>query len=302
MSIRIDKERGTQLAKLLYYSFTTTGIHGRTDMPEDILPEGILRGSLDHVLFITLTVSIDYQRDAPTLWNNSRTTFNDPTTRYLFNPKAIHETPIAKIVQDMKRHGLSKKTINDAKIWQTVGASFFRSWNGNPLHFLEACNWDSSQILKRLRDGKHIYHGQWGIDYPFLRGSKIGPLWLRMLRDNVGVSQLKCLDKVPIPVDIHIARATLATGIVKGEFDGRLDELFGHIREAWFESVKGLRVQARDMIALDVDEPLWHLSKFGCTNRDKTTGTCPHYSACEAKAFCTKGVVKIDGSHVVLET
>jgi hypothetical protein len=47
--------------------FFSTGIHGKNDMPEDVLPHSIKRGSLEHLLFITLTVSIDYQRDAEAL-------------------------------------------------------------------------------------------------------------------------------------------------------------------------------------------------------------------------------------------
>ena len=59
-----------------------------------------------------------------------------------------------------------------------------------------------------------------------------------MLRDNVGISQLENLEYVPIPVDIHVARATLATGVVIGNGEGRLEELFSYIRKAWFESMK----------------------------------------------------------------
>ena len=107
MSIIIDGERGKKVAELLYTSFSTNGIHGRTDMPEDITPNGVVRGSLDHILFITLTVSIDYQRDAPSLWASSRKTFDDPETRYLFDPKLLYETPSDKIIENMQKYGLS---------------------------------------------------------------------------------------------------------------------------------------------------------------------------------------------------
>jgi hypothetical protein len=63
-----DIDRGRAVAKLLHEAFHTTGIHGRNDMPEDSRPVGVERGSLEHILFLTLTVSIDYQRDANTLW------------------------------------------------------------------------------------------------------------------------------------------------------------------------------------------------------------------------------------------
>lgn len=302
MPIEIDNERGKKVAELLYNSFSTTGIHGRTDMPEDITPNSVVRGSLDHIFFITLTVSIDYQRDAPSLWESSRKTFDDPETRYLFEPKLLHETPFTKIVEDMKKYKLSKKPQKDANIWRTVGVTFYKKWEGDPCNFLKDCNWNSSLILKRLSNDTHSYNGRLISDYPYLRGPKIGPLWLRMLRDNVGIAQLRNLEKVPIPVDIHVARATLTTGVVRGSIEVRLDELFEYIRKAWFESVKGLSIKDRPMIALDVDEPLWHLSKYGCSNRDKTTGYCSLFNRCEAREFCIKGKVKIENSVAELET
>ena len=144
--------------------------------------------------------------------------------------------------------------------------------------------------------------GKSALDYPFLRGDKIGPLWVRMLRDNVGITQIQNLDKVPVPVDIHVARATLALGVVRGQYKGRLDNLFETIRQVWFKSSAGLAVDDRHMIALDVDEPLWHLSRYGCTYRDKLTGDCTVYNRCEAKDFCIKGKVSIQNNFVELDT
>jgi len=302
MSVVIDSERGKKVAEFLYNSFSTVGIHGKTDMPEDITPSGVVRGSLEHTFFITLTVSIDYQRDAPSLWESSRKTFEDQETRYLFDSKSLYETSFRKIIEDMQKYKLSKKPQKDAKIWRTVGVTFYKKWEGDPRSFLENYNWDSLTILKHLRNDTHLYNGRTVSDYPYLRGPKIGPLWLRMLRDNVGIGKLMNLEKVSIPVDIHVARATLTTGVVRGNIKVRLDELFEYIRKAWFESVKSLSVKNRPMIALDVDEPLWHVSKYGCTRRDKITGYCPMYSGCEARDFCIKGRIKIENSIVELET
>ena len=58
-------------------------------MPEDISPKGVHKGSLEHLLFITLTTSIDYQRDADKLWENARKTYEDQETLYLFSPKRL---------------------------------------------------------------------------------------------------------------------------------------------------------------------------------------------------------------------
>ncbi len=302
MELIIDIERGRKVAELLYSRFTEVGIHGQKGMPEDTLPAGMVKGSIEHIKFITLTVSIDYQREAPALWNASRRTFEDPDTRYLFDPRALHETPFTKIVIDMQKHKLSKKPKKDANIWRTIGVSFYKKWNGNPINFLEDCNWDAPTILKRLKEDIHQNNDRWIADFPYLRGDKIGPLWLRMLRDNVGITQIRNLGKVPIPVDIHVARATLATGVVRGLFRGRLTELYKYVRKAWFESVKGLTVKNKPMIALDLDEPLWNLSKYGCSRREKTTGFCPVYSKCVAQKFCIKGKISIENNKVDVQT
>ena len=66
--MKVDEKRGRIAAERLYYAFRSEGIHGQKEMPEDMLPRGVGAGSLEHIFFITLTVAIDYQRDAPALW------------------------------------------------------------------------------------------------------------------------------------------------------------------------------------------------------------------------------------------
>ena len=299
--LSMDVERGKALARLLHDAFRTTGIHGRKDMPEDLPPTGVERGSLEHILFITLTVSIDYQRDANALWNIARQSREDPETRYLFDPRCLHETPWQHVRADMQKQGLSKKPGKDCTIWRTVGITFYKKWNGDPRQFLADCGWDAHTILQRLRIDAHQNFGRDVPDYPYLRGPKIGPLWLRMLRDNVGL-QIRNLNVVPIPVDVHVARASLAIGVIRGQYEGPMEEIYAQIRKTWFDSVVGLRVDGREMIALDLDEALWHLSKYGCTDRDLASGDCPHYSTCEAKDFCIKGAVAVQSKGVSLAT
>ena len=302
MAVSVDVHRGMEVAESLHPAFFTVGIHGHNDMPEDLLPAGVDRGSPDHIAFVTLTVSIDYQRNASALWESARRTFEDSYTRYLFDFRALHETPLSKVVADVQRHQLSRKPQKDALIWRAIGVTFFEKWQGDPVAFLQDCGWEAPCVLERLGSDRHLEAGRLASDFPYLRGPKIGPLWLRMLRDNVSIDRLRHLERVPIPVDVHIARATLAVGVVRGSYSGSLGELFRIIRKAWFESVRGLRVGQREMIALDVDEPLWHLSRYGCTNRHKQTGQCPLLPTCEAREFCVQGRIRVESTHAELDT
>lgn len=298
----MDTRKGQIIASILYEGFRTTGIHGMRDMPEDEPPAGVLQGSLDHIMFLALTVAIDYQRDAHALWDSARSTWEDPETRYLFDPAAVSEAPVEMVMQAMKKHRLSKKHTNDATIWQTVAGSFAKKWNGDSRNFLADCGWDAPTVLQRLKKDLHRSDTGSGKDFPFLGGNKIGPLWLRMLRDNAGVTTLKNLNLVPIPVDVHIARASICLGIVKGTYSGKMEPVFQEIHTAWAESVKNLEVEGRPMIALDVDEPLWHLSKFGCTSRNPSTGVCPSKEACIVAEYCIAGEVRVLRNSVVMGT
>ncbi|MFW6047376.1 MAG: hypothetical protein ACOCP4_06305 [Candidatus Woesearchaeota archaeon] len=122
-----------------------------------------------------------------------------------------------------------------------------------------------------------------------------------MLRDNVGI-KLNKFEKVPIPVDVHVARATFALGVVRGNIKISLDKIYAKVRKAWFESVSSVKLENKSMAALDIDEPLWHLSRYGCRNRDKNTGECPIYYNCDLKEFCIRGKIKISNKQVELDT
>ena len=63
-----------------------------------------------------------------------------------------------------------------------------------------------------------------------------------------------------------------------------------------------LNVKNRAMIALDIDEPLWHLSKYGCSKRDKQTGFCPVKKNCEARDYCIEGTIQLKSNNVELNT
>ena len=65
----VHSERGRKVAGEVYAASQTSGIHEQTEMPEDMPLAGVAESSMEHLLFI------------------------DSQTRYLFDPRSIHETP-----------------------------------------------------------------------------------------------------------------------------------------------------------------------------------------------------------------
>lgn len=243
-------------------------------------------------MFITLVVSIDYQRDADQLWEAGRRTFEYRRTRWLFSPQEVVNKSLTEVIAAMRIHKLAKKPVQDAQIWFRVSKSFFELYNSNPANLIKECDYDALKIFNKKFDPKFKR------SFPFLSGNKIFPLWIRMLHDNV-VINLKNLHRIPIPVDIHIARATFNTGCLTGKYTGTISDISDKIDEAWkntLELVNHPKLKYR----LQLDEPLWHLSRYGCKFR--TRNSCPKKGECPVSQFCVGGTVYVSSTRIEIDT
>src|SRR5579859_4967669 len=116
-------------------------------MPEDMAPEGVKPGSPEHALFLTLTVAIDYMRDADQLWDAARATYRDPETRYVFDPNRVVQVGIAQLQGALARYKLVKKPIRDTQIWTTVCLTLSRYFEGRVEPLLAQAAWSGPHIL-----------------------------------------------------------------------------------------------------------------------------------------------------------
>jgi hypothetical protein len=198
------------------------------------------------------------------------------------------------LASGLRNYGLSRKHDRDAGFWRTVATSFLKKWAGDPRRLLETCRYEAPAILEHLVQDNHLEAGEEKRDFPSLRGPKIAPLWVRMLRDNVGLP-IKRIEEVPIPVDVHIARATFSLGVLRGTLRVSFAEIITPVQNVWAAAAQGT-----EYIALDYDAPLWHLSKFGCSRRHGEE--CPRADECPVAAYCVAGKVKMTGSTVELAT
>lgn len=278
--LKIDPKRGQEIAYILIKSYRDGGIFGHTPrMPEAILPEGISKGSREHLLFLTLTVSIDYMRDADRLWDAARATFNDPETRFLFFPEEVVQKDFQTIINAGQNYNLFKRPSKDAERWIKICKTFHDYYQNSPLNFIEDCNFDALCIRNRLHNYATLFPG--------LSGDKIGALWLRVVW-KIGGIRLTNLKKISIPVDAHIRRATIKTQVITNHEEipkNKLDLLDDYIRLAW-----DLSFQNTEIMPLEIDEPLWHLSRYGCSKAQKS---CPNFDKCPVNYYCIHQEQKI---------
>lgn len=283
MSVEIDARRCREVAEAIRNAWLADGILGDRFMPEDLVPEGMSAGSSEHALFLTLAVSIDYMRNADLLWAAARSTYEDPETRYLFNPILTVSTGVDKVINDLGKYKLVKKPHKDSQIWMTICRTLCRHFNGKVEPLLAEGRWCGPEIIELIRGRTYRY------GFPNLKGMKIVPLWVRMLNDNWKGHEFLQMDEVELPVDVHTAAATVMLGCIRGNYQGKFSHFSKLVHEAW-----RLGCRNTSVYPLQLDEPLWHLSRNGCRNRKQSP--CEHAGACPVGNHCADTYLQTYGS------
>lgn len=279
-------KRAAEAARRLWAAWTGEGIFGVRSMPESRRPEGVARGSRAHALFITLTVAIDYLRDAAALWEAARAAFDDERTRWLFDPATVARAEPGAVENALVSARVAMRPSQDARIWRTVSATLVRRFRGDPREIAAGAGYEGPGMLAELRRVPG--------DFPWLKGPKIAPLWVRMMADEVGLL-IHDLDQVPIPVDVHIARATFACGGLVGSFAGTVGASASAVQDVWREGLRGT-----DLYPLRIDQPLWLQSREGCSHR--RGDACPREAECVIADLCVSGTIRLEGDSLVVET
>ena len=269
---RNSKRTGEIIQLLLRWSEKRKGIFKE---PKFWLP----KTRTEKAFFITTSMVFNYGNStkAKILWDAAKKTWDDPSTHWVFFPReVIQRTTTDELEDALKKHGLGGRYLGqNAKNWRTVSNSFVKYFDGNPINLLKEFDFDAHKIFVAMRT-------KYGKDFPYLAGStggsKILLVWLRLLHKHV--KKLKNLEPMPIPVDVHVRRATITTGCLVGKFYSTDSELDGDAKGAWSEACEDLRRKKKShQTAFELDEVLFKLSLNGC--RHMSNGKCPKREECK---------------------
>ena len=201
----------------------------RAMLPEKkVLTE--IEGERNRSLFLTLTVSVDYLRDAEQLWLKAKTLWEEE--HWIFEPDdlvSVSETELEEVFETSGFRFPNK----DAGIWYQNALTLHRDFESNPMNLFRSNEFDAQQI----RD----YVSRSG-DFSYLGGQKIGSLWMRLIHEDV--HHLSNIEKIGIPVDTQIRKVTKA--LLGADYsDEEIEQFWGQFcRQYGMDPVK-------------VDQPLW---------------------------------------------
>ena len=280
--------RGKILAPLLTEQYRR-GIFGKKQTPEYTLPKGMKAGSRDHLRFITICAPLSYIRDANELHRIARMTFEDPETRFLFHPKAVVKKTVPQVYEALERHGLGKRIYRETSSFIIpLSKNLVYLYDGDPYNLLSQYKFDAVAIYEALR-GKF---SEW---FPYISGPKVVCFYLREIASFGFPFKLKNLDKIDIPVDIHVLRATIRLGCVRGRYEGKITEVIDVVRAYWREVCR-----EEQYFPLQLDEPLWLLSRGGC--KLSKEDYCPKEKMCYFARFCKRGIFEKSSDYLKIDT
>ena len=298
MTLKYSINRAHEIIHLLPEAISSTELLTSRESTDYSPPKGVISGSLEHVIFITLTLSIDNEIDSEALWNSARNVYEGEHTRYLFSPVSLYEEDGDQILYDLKKSGLCKNRNKNAEIWKNMGIFLFQKWGGDPRNFLSSCKWDGQEILNRIIPARYneVY------DFYHFFGERKGQLWLSLLIGEAGLHQITNLNKIPLITDIHVIRASIALGLIYGSYSGQIPIISQKVRELWEHAIQETEDGVRGITCFELTESLRNLSKNGCSQRDGKRSVCPQFENCPFQRLCVQGIFSLENKGVLINT
>lgn len=191
----MSEERLATLRTALLEAYNAGALwHNRR--PQFALPEGVARGSDEHLVFLTLVYAISGGREPEPLWAAAREAFT--AAPELFDPKTLAYAQPQAFVEPLQQQGISQKSKTDGVTWHRIGKAIMMRGQGSVKKILAQYGYEARALWEMLQENKATF--------PVLSGPQTGPRWLWGLA-TAGEQPLENADRLPVPVSAAVARA-----------------------------------------------------------------------------------------------
>lgn len=203
---------------------------------------GLDAGSRENYLYFTLPVCINFQRNSPAMWAAALATYEDTSTRYVFFPEQLTETPIEKIREDMTKHKLALQPNKHVHIWTTIAKTLHDYYHDDPREIIKEAEGDAGRLIFLLQKT----HRQ---RFPYLSGPKLSNYWpfILSLYTNVQFTNPQEISIIP---DTHVLQSSIRLGLTGANATSLQVEL------AWKELLRDSGINPSQ-----VHPVLWHWSR-----------------------------------------
>lgn len=257
---------------------------GWAGMPEIAVAERMRSAGASHVevrRLLTFTAAMDRARDADALWFAAGRLF--AAEPWAFMPEQVVARSLTELADALREYGVSQRHGPDAAAWRVIAESLSDPDVAPPVHrAVIDGRGDARELLEATQSRSPGGTGR----FPFLRGPKVGPMWVRMLVQPGG-GQLSSLEHLPVAVDLQIRKITEYLGVT--DTAGlALDMARPTIQEAWSRDVADNGADGPGQLkgtSAALDPALWFWAKWGCTRCERSDEQKPISAICEQCRF-----------------
>lgn len=223
------------------------GVLGGERMPEDSNPN-LKKCSDENLLYFTLPMALNYQRNSYKLWESALLTWQDDDTRDVFYPEKVLKMSDAQLSKKLVKYKVALQPNKQTQIWRTLCETFQQNFGGSVKKFFEMYDFDVKLIKQHILQNKK--------SFPYLSGTKILNYWLYVMTQQSGFN-FKNRKEISVAPDTHVLQASAKLGVVT-EDELKKSNIREIVSERWGEILKGTEFEP-----IDIHTPFWLWSRNG---------------------------------------
>ena len=222
-----------------------SGKLGQTKMPEDSNPRFSKEQEDFRLIYFTLPMALNYQRDSYKLWESTLKTFQDSKTKVVFDIKQVSQMDKNKLRDYLLKHKIALQPNKHPEIWKKISQTIFSNW-GSIKGLIKYADYDFLKL-------KGIIQGKYKKGFPYLSGPKIFNYWSFIIQEYGGIT-LKNSEFIEIAPDTHITKASIKLGVITPEESESFSK--EKISERWRNILQNSKINP-----IDMHPPLWFWSR-----------------------------------------
>lgn len=242
-----NKEELLHTVELLYEMYQRGELGGEI-MPEDANP-GLEKSSAENYLYFTLPMALNYQRNSYTLWESALKTYQDSTTRFVFDPKTVLQKNFHEVQEALIKYKVALQKQKQTEIWLKLCQTFVDLFDGDIRQLFIQFDNDVDAVRAFIQqDNKKLF--------PYLSGTKICNYWLYVIyqyTDRVYTN----IEMLTVAPDTHVVKATHKLGLIT-DAEAEASNVQLIVIQRWNELFQGTRFKP-----IDIHTALWLWSRNG---------------------------------------
>jgi hypothetical protein len=239
-----SKEEIVSKCKILLNAYSD-GKLGYMKMPEDSSPVFLDNNLETRLVYFTLPMSLNYQRNSYKLWESVLETFNDNDTKCIFNIQYSAKLSEDKLMAYLLKYKIALQPNRHIAIWHKISKTISDNW-GSIIKLLEFVDYDFLKL-------KNIIQKEFKKGFPYLSGPKIFNYWSFIIQKYCNI-KLKNSEFIDIAPDTHVIKCSVILEVINK--DESISLTREQISERWRTVLKDTGITP-----IDMHSPLWFWSR-----------------------------------------